>query len=45
MHPVSNCHGYGDGYWRKAGRKDAEMVKLAVAAEQAARLPILEDET
>lgn len=26
-HPVSNANGYGDGYWRRAGKRDAEAVE------------------
>lgn len=26
-HPVSNSMGYGDGYWRRAGKRDCERVR------------------
>lgn len=32
-HAVSSQHGIGDGYWRKAGRRDAEDVENTLVRE------------
>jgi hypothetical protein len=29
-HPVSNEMGYGEGYWRKAGKKDSAKVRTTL---------------
>lgn len=33
-HPVSNSVGYGDGYWRTAGKRDAERVRRVIEEQE-----------